>query len=163
MDTLLLVCGFLLAFLGIAGSFLPVIPGPITSWLGLLFLHYTRWVTFEPSFLTLTLCLAIGVFLLDYVIPLLGTRQFGGSKSGMVGSSIGLILGLLFLGPLGVILGPFLGALSGELIRDSANVKGAIKAALGSLIGFLTGVFLKFTVAVVYTFFFLQAVYSSLL
>ena len=163
MDIVLLILGLLLALLGIAGSFLPIIPGPITSWFGLLLLHYTDWVTFDQSFLVITLCIAIGVFLLDYIIPLLGTKQFGGSKSGMVGSTVGLVIGLLFLGPLGIILGPFIGALAGELIRDATNLRGAIRAALGSLIGFLTGFFLKFTVAMIFAFFYFKAVFSNIL
>ncbi|MEX1384336.1 MAG: DUF456 domain-containing protein, partial [Lutibacter sp.] len=39
MDIALLIFGILLMILGILGSFLPVLPGPITSWFGLLLLH----------------------------------------------------------------------------------------------------------------------------
>lgn len=163
MDIVLLILGIFFVLLGIAGSFLPVIPGPITSWIGLLLLHYTDWVSFEQSFLIITACVAIGVFLLDYIIPLLGTKQFGGSKSGMIGSTFGLLVGLLFLGPLGMIIGPFIGALMGELIRNAKNINGAVKAAFGSLIGFLTGFLLKFTVALIYAFFFFKAAFSSII
>ncbi|MGC6422635.1 MAG: DUF456 domain-containing protein [Flavobacteriaceae bacterium] len=163
MDYILLLLGLFFALLGIVGSFLPIIPGPVTSWLGLLFLYLTRWVPFDSVFLTLTFLVAVGVFLLDYIIPLLGTKQFGGSKNGMIGSTLGLLIGLIFLGPLGVLVGPFLGAFIGELTRDSKNIRTAGKAALGSLIGFLTGVFLKFSVALVYVFFFFRKAYTHLL
>ena len=154
MDYILLLFGFFMALLGVAGSFLPVIPGPITSWAGLLVLHLTSWVPMDRLFLGVTLAIAVGVFLLDYVIPMLGTKQFGGSKSGMIGSTVGLLVGLLFIGPLGILLGPFIGAFIGELIRDSNEKSKALKAALGSLIGFLTGVFLKFSVSLIYVFLF---------
>ena len=89
MDLLLLFSGIFLALLGVAGSFLPVIPGPITSWFGLLLLNFTDWVPMDKSFLIVTFAIALGIFLLDYIIPMLGTKQFGGTKSGMIGSTIG--------------------------------------------------------------------------
>ena len=163
MDLLLLFSGILLALLGVAGSFLPVIPGPITSWFGLLLIHFTYWVPMDKSFLIVTFAIALGVFLLDYIIPMLGTKQFGGTKSGMIGSTIGLVIGLLFLGPLGVLIGPFLGAFAGELSQNPRDKKMALKSAVGSLIGFLTGVFLKFSVSLVYVFFFVSICYKFVL
>ena len=163
MDLLLLFSGIFLALLGLAGSFLPVIPGPITSWFGLLLLHITDWVPMDKSFLIVTFAIALGVFLLDYIIPMLGTKQFGGTKSGMIGSTIGLVIGLLFLGPLGVLIGPFLGAFAGELSQNPRDKKMALKSAVGSLIGFLTGVFLKFSVSLVYVFFFVRIYYKFVL
>jgi len=99
----------------------------------------------------LTLIIAIGVFVLDYIIPAMGTKKFGGSKAGMVGTTLGLIVALVFpiLGVFGIIIWPFVGALVGELI-NKADQKTAIKAAFGSFLGFLTGTFLKFLVAIVY-------------
>ena len=163
MDLLLLFSGLFLALLGIAGSFLPVIPGPITSWLGLLLLHLTQWVPSDQFFLTITFSIAIAVFLLDYLIPILGTKRFGGTKSGMIGSAFGWVVVLLLLRPPGIIIGAFLGAFAGELLRDSQGKKKALKAAIGSLIGFLTGVFLKFSVALVYVFFFVQICFEYII
>ena len=160
MDLVLFLLGIFLALLGIVGSFLPVLPGPITSWFGLLVLHLTTWVPMNTKFLTITFVAAIVIFVLDYIIPLLGTKKFGGTKSGMIGSGIGLFLGILFMGPLGIIIGPFIGAFSGELMHDSQNKKAAFKAAIGSLIGFLTGVFLKFCLSALYLFFFVQKSYT---
>ena len=149
------ITGLLFVLLGIVGSFLPVLPGPLTGWVGLLLLHQSDRIANNPSFLMTTFCVALGVFLLDYIIPALGTKKFGGSKKGIVGSTIGLIIGLLFLGPLGIIIGSFIGAFSGELLNNSSK-KQALKAAFGALIGFLTGVFLKFSVAFVFLFYFLK-------
>ena len=103
-----------------------------------------------------------GCFLLDYIIPALGTKKFGGTKSGVYGASIGLIVGLLFLGPFGVLAGPFFGAYVGELLHDN-NQKKALKSALGSLIGFLGGVFIKFSVAIIYLYFFCAIIWKQLL
>ena len=143
MNLIIEIMAFLLVLLGLVGSFLPVIPGPLTSWLGLFVLYQSERFTTNTSFLMITFGIALGVFLLDYIIPALGTKKFGGSKKGILGASAGILIGLVFLGPVGVIIGPFLGAYVGELINKTPN-KQAIRAAIGSFLGFITGVFLKF-------------------
>ncbi|QKX04319.1 DUF456 domain-containing protein [Aquimarina sp. TRL1] len=150
MDIALVVIGLLLCFLGVVGSFLPVLPGPLTSWIGLLLIHLTKTIEEDWTFLGITLGVAVLVWGLDYIVPALGTKKFGGTKYGVIGSSLGLIVGILFLGPLGIIIGPFAGAFIGELIKDSSDSSRALKAALGSFIGFLAGTFVKFVVAIVF-------------
>ncbi|SFZ89430.1 hypothetical protein SAMN05428642_101267 [Flaviramulus basaltis] len=149
MDIILIIIAALLMIIGIIGSFLPILPGPLTSWIGLLIVHFTDAVPMDKSFLIITLTIAIFIWLLDYIIPAMGTKRFGGSKYGMVGTSIGLIVGLIAPIPGGIIIGPFFGALIGELINKS-DTKTATKAAFGSFIGFLTSTFIKFVVAVIY-------------
>ena len=150
MDIFLLFSGFLLVLLGIVGAFLPVLPGPITSWAGLLVLHLTSIIPMNWTFLGVTLAVAIIIWIIDYFIPAMGTKKFGGTKYGVVGTMVGLIFGLFFFPPLGIIIGPFLGAFLGEMIQDSKEPKKALKAAFGSFIGFLTSTFLKFIAAVVF-------------
>ncbi|SNR70170.1 hypothetical protein SAMN06265371_10949 [Lutibacter agarilyticus] len=162
MDIFLLISGFLLALLGIVGAFLPVLPGPITSWVGLLLLYLTSAVPMNSTFLIITLIVAIIIWLLDYLIPAMGTKRFGGTKYGVNGSIIGLILGMLFFPPLGIIIGPFLGAFIGELIKNPKDVKRALKAAIGSFIGFLTSTFLKFMAAFVYACFYVFIFFENI-
>tara|TARA_R110002051_G_scaffold153510_5_gene225931 strand:- start:11388 stop:11903 length:516 start_codon:yes stop_codon:yes gene_type:complete len=151
MDIFLLVLGFILMLVGILGSFLPVLPGPPISWVGLLLLYSTNVITMDWVFLGITLTIALIVFGLDYVIPAIGTKKFGGTKAGVIGTTLGLLVALIFpiLGPFGIIIWPFIGALVGELL-NKADKKTATKAAFGSFLGFLTGTFLKFMVAIVY-------------
>lgn len=151
MDIALLIFGFLLMLVGIIGSFLPVLPGPPVSWIGLLLLYLTKVVPDDWVFLGITLVIALVVFALDYIIPAVGTKKFGGTRAGMIGTTLGLLVALFFpvLGPLGIIIWPFVGALVGELM-NKADKKTATKAAFGSFIGFLTGTFLKFVVTVVF-------------
>ncbi len=156
MDLLLLFLGFIFIILGIIGAFLPVLPGPITGWVGLLLLHLTSVIEKDWQFLGITLAVAIFVYLIDYVIPALGTKKFGGSKYGIWGTSIGLLIGLLFFGPLGIIIGPFAGAYLGELMYDSKDSKRALKAAFGSFIGFLFSTGLKFVVGLIFAGLFLS-------
>ena len=151
MDIVLLVLGFVLMLTGILGSFLPVLPGTPVSWLGLLLLHLTAAVPDDWWFLGITLAIALIVFAMDYLIPALGTKKFGGTKAGMIGTTLGLVVAIVFpiLGILGIIIWPFVGAFLGELL-NKADQKSALKAAFGSFIGFLTGTFLKFVVTIIF-------------
>lgn len=154
MDIFLLFLGFFFVLLGIIGSFLPVLPGPITGWIGLLILHLTEVVPMDWTFLGITLAVAVIIWGLDYVIPAWGTKKFGGSKYGIWGTVFGLILGILFLGPLGIIIGPFTGAFIGEMIHDSTDSSRAVKAAFGSFIGFMLSTGLKFLVSLIFIWFY---------
>ena len=159
MEILLLITALVFVILGIIGSFLPVIPGPITSWVGLLILHLTNTVPINKSFLIVTFAVALLVWVLDYIIPAIGTKRFGGSKYGVIGTSLGLIIGLIAPIPGGIIIGPFLGAFVGELVYQN-NSERALKAAFGSFIGFLTSTFIKFIVAIVYFGFFISIAWN---
>lgn len=154
MDIFLISISLIFMVLGILGSFLPILPGPLTSWVGLLILHFTKAVPMNYTFLIITFSVAFGIWILDYIIPAVGTKRFGGSKAGIIGTSLGLIIGLLSPIPGGIIIGPFLGALIGELINKSEFNK-ALKAALGSFLGFLASTFIKFIVAIIYFGFFI--------
>lgn len=151
MDIVLLIFGFLLMLLGILGSFLPILPGPPISWIGLLMLYLTNAVPDDWLLLGITGGIALTVFALDYIIPAVGTKKFGGSKSGIIGTTIGLLIALVFpiFGPFGIIIWPFIGAFVGELLNKT-DKKTAVKAAFGSFLGFITGTFLKFMVALIF-------------
>jgi hypothetical protein len=149
MDIILIIIAALFMLLGIIGSFIPILPGPVTSWFGLLIVHFTDAIPIHKSFLIITFTIALFIWLLDYIIPAIGTKRFGGTKYGMIGTTIGLIIGLIAPIPGGIIICPFIGALIGELINKS-DTKKATKAALGSFIGFLTSTFIKFVVAIIY-------------
>lgn len=155
MDIALLIIGFILMLVGILGSFLPVLPGPPLSWVGLLLLYLTKAVPDNWWILGGTLVLALGITILDYVIPAAGTKKFGGSKAGMWGTIIGLLVAIFvpILGPFGIIIWPFVGALVGELM-NKADQKTAMKAAFGSFLGFLTGTFMKLLLTFAYAVFF---------
>ncbi|MFY0594577.1 DUF456 domain-containing protein [Roseivirga sp.] len=142
MDILLIILGAICIIVGILGCFLPIIPGPPVSFVGLLLLEFTEKSPFDSDFLWMWGLIAAGVTALDYVVPVYGTKKFGGTKRGVWGSTIGLIVGLFF-GPLGIILGPFIGAFLGEMSTGKATNKEALRAAFGAFVGFLVGVLLK--------------------
>ena len=111
MEIVLVIGGIVLIVAGFIGSALPIIPGPPLAWAGYLFLRWTPYIADNKNYnnsLWIMLFLVILVTVLDYVVPVWGTRRYGGSKAGMWGATIGLVVGL-FLGPLGIIAGPFAG------------------------------------------------------
>jgi uncharacterized protein len=171
MDYVLLALGTLLILTGFAGSILPGLPGPPLSYLGLILLHITRFAQFSSGTL-IGWALAVAVVaVLDYVVPVWGTRQFGGTRAGVRGSTVGLIIGVILLPMLGVVIGPFgivgilggpfLGAWIGELSAGQDS-RQALRAAFGSFIGFLAGTLMKLTVCIALGFMFFRAIWIRL-
>ena len=101
--------------------------------------------------------IALLVTILDVIVPVWGTKKFGGSKYGSRGATVGLVIGF-FLGPVGIIIGPFLGAFAGEMIFKD-DMKYALKAGFGSLLGFMTGIGLKLAASSVISFYFIKDIF----
>ena len=160
MEYFLLITSFCLLIIGILGSFLPILPGPPISWVGLLLLYLTKGIAINYLVLGITLFIALFVAVLDYIIPAKGTKRFGGSKYGVWGTNIGLVIGLFFP-PIGFIIGAFIGALIGELIYDKQDQNRALKAATGSFLGFLAGTFIKLVVCFTYLGLFFSLVWEN--
>ena len=94
------------------------------------------------------------------------TKKFGGTKWGVWGSTLGL-LGGLFMGPLGIVIGPFAGAVLGEMLyynrypqaipnANNSNFSSALRAGFGSFIGLLTGTILKLVCCGLMIFYFIK-------
>jgi uncharacterized protein YqgC (DUF456 family) len=156
MDTILLIIGGILLLLGIAGSILPVLPGPPLGYAALILLQVSSFHPFSIRFLVTWGVVTVLVTVLDYVIPIYGTRFFGGTKRGMWGATAGLIIGIFFLPPIGIIIGPFLGAYIGELTGEAGS-KQALKAAFGSFLGFLAGTLMKLILSVIFVYYFIAS------
>ncbi|KAF0237352.1 MAG: hypothetical protein FD181_1918 [Prolixibacteraceae bacterium] len=153
MDYLLIGLGIILMIAGIAGCVLPLLPGPPLNYTGLLLLHFTSGFHFSNRFLLIWAIITIVVYALDYVIPVWGTKKFGGSKQGVWGSIIGLVAGLFFFPPFGIIIGPLAGAVIGELTAGKSS-GAALKSGFGSFIGFLTGTLIKLIASGIMTWYF---------
>lgn len=155
MDFILFLIGSFFILLGIAGSVLPVIPGPLTAWVGLLLLHCTATVAMDYTFLSLTFFVALLVFIFDQFISIWGVKKFGGNRKSVIGSVVGLIIGFLFLGPLGLLIGPFFGAFFGGFWGNQ-TFKESLRSAFGALVGFITGSALKFLLGILYLIFYVR-------
>lgn len=158
MDLLFISIGFILMLVGIIGSVLPVIPGTPISWAGLIVLYLAPSLTFDWLFIIITGVVAIAIYILDYIIPAVGTKKFGGSRAGVWGTAIGLIIGLIAPIPFGILIGPFVGALIGEMVFNNTKGPKALKAAIGSFFGFLASTFMKLFATSIYFGIFLYKV-----
>ncbi len=149
MDILLLVIAFILMLIGIVGCIVPGLPGTPIAYAGLLVAQATEYVDFSWKFLLIWGIVTIVISVLDYVVPAWGTKQFGGTKWGVWGSTIGVFVGLFF-GAFGVILGPLVGAILFELIPVALHgqitdktLSAALRAGWGSFVGILFGTIIK--------------------
>lgn len=138
---------FLIAFLGLI---YPIIPTALFIVAG--FLLYGVFATFDGMnwiFWVIQILFIVLLFGADALSNLLGVKKFGGSKAGMWGSTIGLLLGPFVIPVAGIILGPFLGAVISELIVSRSGIRQALKTGIGSVIGFLTSIVTKGFVMIV--------------
>jgi hypothetical protein len=143
VEGLLITLGLLLLAAGVLGAFIPVLPGPPLSFAGLLLIHLTPGYSFSANLLITFGALAVIITIIDFVLPVYGTRKTGGTKRGIYGAAIGLMVGIFFFPPAGIIVGPFVGALIAEL-SNNKDLGPATRAAFGSLLGLLAGALLKF-------------------
>jgi uncharacterized protein YqgC (DUF456 family) len=138
VEILLYVLGAVALVVGLAGVVLPAIPGSALLAAGAVLVGWADGFT-RVSGWTVGVCvvLSILIWLVDLVAGVLGAKAFGASKWAVIGSGVGLVVGL-FLGLPGIILGPAVGALAFEYARDP-NFERALKAGVGAFIGFVLG------------------------
>ncbi|MBN1224191.1 MAG: DUF456 domain-containing protein [Candidatus Aminicenantes bacterium] len=155
----LIVLGVISLIVGLVGCVIPGIAGPPFSFLALLLLSAAkRWEPYSVSFLILMAFLTLLVTVLDYVVPAMGAKKFGASKAGFWGSVAGLLVGLIWFPPFGMIVGAFLGAFLGELLTGKQG-RQALKAGGGVFIGVMLGMLLKLTLSGVMTFYFFKVLF----
>lgn len=135
---------FIISFIGLV---YPIIPSVLFVIGGIL--AYGLFFTFEPFnwlFWIIQALFVIMLFGADYVSNLIGVKKFGGSKAGVWGSTIGLLIGPFVIPVVGIILGPFIGAVLAELLVHRVGIVEAFKIGFGSVIGFITSVVAKFII-----------------
>lgn len=153
MEIILVILAALFIIAGILGAFVPVVPGPPLSYLGLLILHFAKGGIFGWMFLVSWGVVVVITITLDSFIPAEGARRMGGSKMGIYGALIGAVLGLFFFPPAGIIFGPIVGAFIGEIMTGNKSGS-ALKAAMGSFVGYLVATGMKVGVAIILAYYF---------
>lgn len=155
----LIILGLLLALIGLVGCILPVIPGPPLSFFALIILSYAKnWEPFSSTFLIIMAGLTIVVTILDYVVPASGAKKYGASKLGIWGSIIGMLFGLFFFPPWGMLIGAIGGALAGELAAGKEGKK-ALRAGWGVFVGNMVSIGLKLAFSGVILFFYVKEMF----
>ena len=160
IEIILAIFAFLFLLAGLAGSVVPILPGPPFSYMGLLLLQWSEYGGFTSGFLWLWAAITVFVIATDYFLPALMTRRFGGSRLATIGSILGLLTGLFFFPPFGLIIGPFLGALAGELIHNRTVSAKAFRVALGAFLAFVFGTGIKLIVTSIMMFYAVKALWN---
>lgn len=158
MDIILAIIAILCGITGILGAFMPVLPGPPLSLIGLFLMQWAGYAHFSNTFLIIFTTITLVVSVLDYIAPVWMTKRFGGSKMATNGSMAGLIIGIFFFPPFGMIIGPLIGSFLGELFEKKDSVQ-AFKIALLSFASFLINTGLKFMISGIMLFYILAALF----
>jgi len=153
----LFVIEIILLVVGIAGCIVPGLPGMPLAYGAILIQHFDKNQHNYPGWLLVGLgIIVLLIIVMQYVIPAWTTKKFGASKYAVWGSIVGLVLGLFssFLGPFGVVIGPFVGAVLGELLFAKKTLSDSMWAGLGAFLGILASsvVELVFTLGIVVVF-----------
>ncbi|MFA5536860.1 MAG: DUF456 domain-containing protein [Bacillota bacterium] len=155
MELIALILAIVFFVIGFIGTIIPVLPGVTLIYGGMLLYGFmTGFSSLDANFFILQTLALLLIIATDFFASALGTRKFGGSKQSAWGAILGTIPGLIFLGPIGIILGPFLGAVLVEMLLGK-EVRQAVNVGFGTLIGFIGGTLLKLiaeTIMVVYFF-----------
>jgi uncharacterized protein YqgC (DUF456 family) len=152
---MILVLGIILNIVGIIGVVMPAMPGIVLNFAALILLYIDRGE--QAVGLNVLIMFGFLSFLastLDYILPLLGAKKFGASRSGIGGAVVGMIIGILFFPPIGLFAGLLLGAFAGELLAGK-DYSRAFKAGFATFLGSLTSIAVKLTLALVMTFYYL--------
>ena len=152
---LIAIIGIILNIMGIIGCIFPAMPGIPFNYAALILLNFAKGGNeFSPRFLIVYGLLSVLVLLFDYVLPLIGAKKFGASRQGIWGAIVGMIIGIFFLPPFGIILGLLLGAFVGELLAGKEQAD-ALRAGLATFLGSLTSLLVKLALALVMSIHFL--------
>lgn len=144
--TLLWILCAALIVAGLAGTVLPVLPGTVLVWAGIVL---GAWIDDFQRVGTTTLVvvtvLAALAWVLDYVAGLLGARRAGASRQALLGAAIGTVAGL-FMGVVGVLFMPLVGAALGEYLAQKDQTR-AVRVGVATWLGIMLGLLAKVVLA----------------
>jgi uncharacterized protein YqgC (DUF456 family) len=159
LEGITIVIGSILMLLGLAGSILPMLPGPPLSFIGLFLLalltHFSPPLT--PTLVIILAIVTILVIVMDYIIPLLGAKRYGASKWGIWGSVLGMAIGI-FWSPFAMLVGAFIGAVVVEWLVGKKKGE-ALRAGWGVVMGTLVATILRLGVSGMMTYYFVLALW----
>ncbi|MCQ2191307.1 MAG: DUF456 domain-containing protein [Paludibacteraceae bacterium] len=161
MDIFLIIIAGVCMLIGLIGCVVPALPGPALGYAGMLLIHFSNKIEFTTRDLVIAGVVTVAIILLDYIFPAWCTKKFGGSKLGIIGSIVGLFVGV-FLSPLplGFLWGPFVGAVVGELIAGKDNME-SLKSGMGSFVGFILSSGLKLAVVIAFCALYCKEVWNA--
>lgn len=172
MEYLIFLLAVVFIIVGIIGDVVPGLPGVPISYAAMILLHFFTDITYTTEALIIYGILCAVITIVDYFVPIWGTKKFGGTKAGVRGSTIGLIVGVVVLPILGIVIGPFglIGILAGPFFGAYIGEKMtgvddqlAWRSAIGSFVGFVAGTLLKVVYSLVVGFVVIKDIIASFL
>ena len=156
MDVVLIIIALVVGIVGLLGVVVPVLPGTIFSYIGLVCVYIISDGYVSVNQLILWGVVAVAAILLDYILPGYFSKLFGGSKAGITGATVGTFLGIFFGVP-GIVFGPFVGAVAGEMLGTNIPFEKALKVGFGSMLSFVVGTGVKLVAAVYMLYYIVKA------
>ncbi|HRY12811.1 MAG TPA: DUF456 domain-containing protein [Syntrophomonadaceae bacterium] len=148
MNTAVLIIALLFILVGIAGTFLPVLPGVALIFAAIAaYGWYEGFQSITAGYLMVLAGLTVISMLVDYLSAYWGAKYFDSSRLGMWGAVLGSVVGIFLFPPLGILICPWLGAVGGELIQGH-EYKKAMKSGLGAVIGLFSGIAFKVAIGI---------------
>ena len=142
ISILLWTLALLLVAVGVAGTILPVLPGPVLVLAGLVLAAWMDGFSHVGASTVVVLTgLTLLAYVADFIAGTLGAKRSGASVRAAVGAGLGALVGLFF-GIVGVLVGPFLGAVLGE-VSLHGNLERAGRAGIGTWLGMVVGTAVK--------------------
>lgn len=158
---LIVLTGVALNVVGLIGCFIPVLPGPTLNLISLVMLHFYAGASSVSLTLVGWMCLLVLIAMgMDNLLPIITARAGGSSRYGIIGASIGLLAGIFFFPPFGIVLGAFTGALAGEYYGQRSK-SAAFKAGVATIVGFGLSLAFKLAVSGVITWFFAESIFRQ--
>lgn len=158
MDWYWVIAGFLV-LAGFVGLFVPILPGIVFIFAGLLL---GAWID-HFTLVSQTTMVIIGVIALmawavDFFASYFTVKKAKASKLALIGTLVGALLGILG-GVVGLIIGPIIGAAVGEYI-SRRNTGDATRVGIAAGLGFILALVVKLVLAIMvlsifaYTYFY---------
>jgi uncharacterized protein YqgC (DUF456 family) len=161
LDNLLIIISFLLSIAGVIGCIVPGIPGPPLNFAAIILMKIAYPDQVSWIVLIFFGIITLAVTILDYAIPILGGKLFKASRSGIIGSTIGMLIGIFIFPPFGIFIGLVVGAIVGEIISGKTKIQAA-KTGAGFFVLSIFAMIIKLGVSLIMSVYFLLKMSTAL-
>ncbi|ABR49761.1 protein of unknown function DUF456 [Alkaliphilus metalliredigens QYMF] len=146
MENIYLILSTILILLGVAGIFMPALPGPILVLAGVFLYSYgTEFTVITLHWLVIFGILTLFSIIFDYVASFFTTKKFGASQLGVMGMIIGGIIGFFLLSIIGLIIGQVIGTFTGEVLSGK-SLKSSLRIGGAAFFGYVLSIVVNVTI-----------------
>lgn len=143
LNLLFLILSTAVMLAGLAGVFLPVLPGvPLVLAGTFIYAWSTGFQVITVGNLIFFTVLTAIASAVDYIGGLLTAKKYGASKYGLIGGVLGGVLGLVIFSIPGLIIGQLAGVILGELYFGK-QMKESFTSGFAMFVGYILGSTIK--------------------